>query len=89
MKKFKQTINTDYIYQNDLDRACFQPDIACGKYKDLNKRTQSDKLSTDKAYGIASNPKHNKYQRGLIWMVYKFFDKDSTMGSGIKSITCR
>ena len=25
-------------------RACFQPDIAYGKYKDLNKRTQSDKL---------------------------------------------
>ena len=41
---FKQTINTDDIYKNDLDRACFQPDIAYGKYKDLNKRTQSDKL---------------------------------------------
>ena len=39
----------------------------------------------DKAYNIASNPKHDGYQRGLASMVYKFFDKKST-GSGFKKL---
>ena len=39
IEKFMQTRNTDYIYINDLDKACFQHDIAYGEYKDLNKRT--------------------------------------------------
>ena len=42
--KFIQTGNTDYIYKNDLDKACFQHDMAYGKYKDLTKRIQSDKV---------------------------------------------
>ena len=51
-----QTGDTNYIYKNELDKACFQNDIAYGKYKDLEKRTQSDKLLKDKAFAIASNP---------------------------------
>ena len=39
-----QTGNTDHIYGNDLDEACFQHDMAYGKYKDLTKRTQSDEV---------------------------------------------
>ena len=39
-----QTGNTDFIYKNELDKACFQPDMACGKAKDLVRRTQSDKF---------------------------------------------
>ena len=46
------------------------------------KRTQSDKALKGKAVKIASNPKHDGYQRGLASMVYKFFDKKSK-GSGI------
>ena len=60
-----QTGDTNYIYKNDLDKACFQHDMAYGKYKDLTKRTQSDKFLWDKAFEIASNPKHDEYQRGL------------------------
>ena len=37
-----QTGNTDFIYRNELDRTCFQHDMAYGKSKDLTKRTQSD-----------------------------------------------
>ena len=33
-----------------------------GKYKDLEKRTQSDKVLKDKAFAIASNPKYGEYQ---------------------------
>ena len=84
IEKFIQTGNTEYIYKNDLDKACFQHDKTYGKFKNLNKRTQSDKFLKDKAFEIASNPKYDGYQGGLASMVYKFFDKKST-GSGIKN----
>ena len=29
-----QTGNTNYICKNDIDKACFQHDMAHGKYKD-------------------------------------------------------
>ena len=77
-----QTRNTDFIYKNELDKACFQHDMAHGKSKDLIKRIQSDKVLRDKAFKIVSNPKNDGYQRGLASMVYKFFDKKSS-GSGI------
>ena len=80
--KFMQSGNTDFIYKNELDKACFQHDTAYGKSKDLVKRTQSDKVLRDKAFKIASDPKYDGYQRGLASMVYKFFDKKSS-GSGI------
>ena len=37
IEKFMQTGNTDYIYKNELDRACFQHDMAYGKPKDLER----------------------------------------------------
>ena len=60
---------TDYIYKNDLDKACFQHDMAYGKYKDLTKITQSDSVLRDKAFEITSNPKYDGYQRGFALMV--------------------
>ena len=39
IEKFMQTGNTDFIYKNELDKACFQYDMAYGKSKDLAKRT--------------------------------------------------
>ena len=50
VKKFMQTGNTDFVYENELDKACFQHDMAYGKEKDLVRRTQSDKVLKDKAY---------------------------------------
>ena len=72
-----QTGNTDFIYKNELDKACFQHDMAYGKSKDLVRRTQWDKVLRDKAFKIASNPDYDGYQRGLSSMVYKIFDKKS------------
>ena len=82
IEKFIKTGNTDLIYKNDLDKACFQHDMAYGKSKDLTKRTQSVEVLRDKSFKIASDPKDDRYQRGLASMVYKFFDKKSS-GSGI------
>ena len=80
--KFMQTGNTDFIYRNELDKACFQHDMAYDKSKDLAKRTQSDKVLRDKAFKIAIDLTYDGYQRGLASMVYKFFDKKSS-GSGV------
>ena len=44
IQKFMSRGNTDYIYKNDLDKACFQHNMAYGKYKDLTTRTESDKV---------------------------------------------
>ena len=59
IKTFMQSGNTDFIYKNELDKACFQHDMAYGKSKTLVKRTQSDKVLRDKAFKIASDPKYD------------------------------
>ena len=55
IEKFMQTGKTDFIYKNELDRACFQHDMAYGKTKDIEKRTQSDKVLRDKAFWVIQN----------------------------------
>ena len=82
IQKFKETGNISYIYKNELDKACFQPDMAYGDFKDLTKRTAPDKVLRNKAFKIASEQKYDGYQRGLALMVYKFNDKKS-QGSGL------
>ena len=83
IQKFEETGDTKYIYKNKLDKACFQPDMAYKDFKDVNIRTASDKVLTNKAFNIAKNP-CDGYQRSLAAMVYKFFDKKST-GSGVST----
>ena len=53
IQKFKETGDTSYIYKNELDKACFQHDMAYGDFKDLKRRTASDKILRDKAFNIA------------------------------------
>ena len=77
IQKFKETGDTSYIYKNELDKACFQHDMAYGNFKDLARRTASDKVLRDKASNIAKTPKYDGYQRGLASMVYNFFNKKS------------
>ena len=55
-----------------------------GDFKDLKRRTASDKILRDKAFNIAKNPKYDGYQRGLASMIYKFFSKKSA-GSGVNT----
>ena len=81
IQKFKETGDSQYIYQNELDKACFQHDMAYGDFKDLTRRTASDKILRDKAFNIAKNPKYDGYQRGIASMVYKLFDKNISGGA--------
>ena len=55
--------------------------MAHGNFKNLKRRTSSDKILRDKAFNIAKNPENNRYQIGLVSMVYKSFDKKSTGSS--------
>ena len=59
IEKFMQTGNTNFIYRNELDKICFQHDMAYSKSKDFAKRTQSDKVLRDKAFKLASDPEYD------------------------------
>ena len=74
IKEFKRTGHTRLLYRNELDKACFKHDAAYAKYKDVENRFISDQKLKHSAYGIASNPKYDGYQRGLASMVYEIFD---------------
>ena len=56
IQNFKETGDTSYIYKNELERACFQHDAAYGDFKDLKRRTASDKTLSNEAFNIAKNP---------------------------------
>ena len=75
IQKFKETGDTNYIYKNELDKACFQHDIAYGDFKDLARRTAFDKVLRDKTFYIAKNSKYGRCHRGLASMVYNFLTK--------------
>ena len=50
IEKFMQTGNTDFIYKNELGKACFQHNMAYRKSKDLVKRKQSNKILKGEAF---------------------------------------
>ena len=48
-----------------------------GDFKNLARKTASDKVSRDKAFNIAKSLKYGRYQKGLTSMVKFCFDKKS------------
>ena len=66
IQKFKERGDSRYIYQNELDEACFQNVI---DLKDLTRRTASDKILPDQALNFAKNLKYDGYQHELASMV--------------------
>ena len=64
-EKTKETGNLTYIYKNALNKACFQHKMAYGDFKDLNRRTISDKVLRGKASSTTKNQNDGGYQRGL------------------------
>ena len=49
--------------------------MAYRDFKDLNRRTFSDKVWHDKTFDIAKNPKYDGYQCGLASLVFTFLIK--------------
>ena len=82
IQKCKETGDSQYIYQNERDKAFFQHEMFYGDFKDLNGRAASDKVLGDKTFNFVKNPRYDGYQCGLASMVYKFFDKKTSDGTG-------
>ena len=50
--------------------------MAYGGFKDIPRKKTLDEVLCNKAFNIAKPPNYDRYQRGLVSMVYKcFFDK--------------
>ena len=75
-QKFKETGDSPYISQNELDTTFFQHGMAYGEFKDLPSTAAFDKVLCDKEFNIAKNPKNDVYQKGLASMVFKFLIRD-------------
>ena len=88
IQKFKETGDTNYIYKNELDKACFAHDVAYSDSKNLTKRITAGKNLKNRAFNIAEDQKYDGYQRRLAYMLYKFFDKKSE-GSGAKHVNTK
>ena len=72
IQKFKETGDSKYIYKNELDKVCFQYDMAYCDIKNLTRSTTSDRVLRDKTFNISKNVKYNGYQRSLASMIYRF-----------------
>ena len=73
IQKFKEGGDSQYSYQNEIDKVCVQHDMANGDFEDITWRTASDKILRDKAFIIAKDPKYDGYERDLVSMVYNLF----------------
>ena len=80
IQKFRETGDTNYIYKNELDKACFVHDAAYSDSKDLTKRYHYH---------------FDGYQKGLASVVYNFFDlkvaspDKKSVGSGAKCVNTK
>ena len=63
IQKSKETGDSQYIYQTELEKACFQHDMGYGDFNNLTRRTSSDKILGDKASNIAKKSKYDGYQK--------------------------
>ena len=52
IQELKKALDSRYIYQNELDKGCFQRDMAYGDFTDLPRRAASDKVLLNKAFKI-------------------------------------
>ena len=75
IQKLKETGDSRYIYQNELDKSCFEHNVPYGDFKNFHRRAASDKILCDKAFTIAKQLKYNGYQKSLTLMVYKFINE--------------
>ena len=71
IQKFEKTVDSRYIYQNELDKACFQYSMTYGDFKEQ----LLIKFWTIKHLILIKINKYDGYQKSLASMVYKFFDK--------------
>ena len=71
IQKFKEIGHTKYIYRNELDKACFQNNMAYGNFKNLARRTAADKVLRDQAINISKYDGNMMDIKGdwLLWFI--------------------
>ena len=74
-ERIQEKGDSQYIHQNELDKSCLQHGMAYADFKDLARRTTSDKMLRYTAFNIAKNLKYDECQCGFASRVYKCFDK--------------
>ena len=74
-KVWKNPDDSRCIYQNGLHKTWFQHDMAYGDFKDLSRRTISDKVLYHKAFNIAKHHKYDAYPKVLASIVSKSIGK--------------
>ena len=60
--KLKERGVLQYIYETEIGKACFQQDMEYGNFKDLPKKTASEKILCNRAFNIAKKLKYNVYK---------------------------
>ena len=75
IQKFKETGDTSYIYKKELEKACFQHDMAYEDFKDLKRRTVSNKILRDKAFNILKMLNMMDIKEGLLLWFINFLIK--------------
>ncbi|DAC81515.1 TPA_asm: PLA2X [Capsaspora MELD virus 1] len=75
IRKYKETGDTKYIYKNDLDKACFQHDLAYGEHKDVAGRILPDKQLKEAADRISKDMSEPAEIRHVASLVSKVFER--------------
>ena len=70
IQKIVQIDDRNYIYKNDLEKACFQHHTTHRKYNGLTQRTASDEVLRDKGFNITKNSQNDRYKEALLlWFI--------------------
>ena len=85
IQKFKETGDSRYIYQNELDKVCFQYDMTYGDFKQVKRWTASDKILPNEAFNIVKNPNMMNIKR-VLWV---FYDKNTAGNLWILKKNCK
>ena len=65
IQNFKETGDSTYIHQDELDKSCFQHGMAYGDFKNLPGLIVSVRALRDEALNITENSEYDRYQRDL------------------------
>ena len=83
IQKIKETGDSKYIYQSELDKPCFQHNMLYGDFKDLPRRTITNKIFHEKAFNTI-DINANLLQWFILFLIKK--TSNTNKGAAIKSV---
>ena len=79
IQKLKETRYSKHIYQNELDKLCFQHDMAYRYFKELPRRSITDKILREKALILLKIRNKMVINADLFKWFIIFFDKKTAL----------